>query len=171
MRTYCKVTACHAPGGTKNLCPKHYQELRRKGSLKISESEVWTRDVPPCSVEDCKEAAITQGMCGTHYARWLRHGDPRFASDPNKPEKTAEEVFWKKVQRTDGCWLWTGHIDEYGKGRFAFDGKYSQAHRFAFMQHHGVKLQRYELVRQTCKVAQCVNPKHLKLASSKSRTS
>lgn len=170
MSDHCKVTDCNAPGGTKNLCPKHYQELRRKGSLRISKSEVWTRELTPCAVDDCVEGAITQGMCGTHYSRWLRHGDPRFASSPNKPQRTAEEVFWKKVQRTDGCWLWTGHLDEYGKGRFAFGGKNSQAHRFAFMQRHGVTLQRNEMIRQTCKVAQCVNPDHLRLSSSRSQS-
>lgn len=166
MKNECRVHDCTSKGGTKGLCPKHYQELRRKGLLVVSDSEVLQRKLTPCAAEGCSEGAITQGMCGTHYSRWLRHGDPRFASDPNRPKKTAKQAFRKRVLRTEGCWLWTGHIDEYGKGRFSFGGKQEAAHRYAYAHHYGVSLTSNDVIRQTCKVPQCVNPRHLLLVSA-----
>jgi hypothetical protein len=108
---------------------------------------------------------MSNDMCGTHYARWYRNGDPLLAHPADKPPLTTEQRFWNKVARTDGCWLWTGKTDEYGKGKFQFDGKLGSAHRYSYMQHHGVTLEKGELLRQTCKVPECVNPAHLKLAS------
>jgi hypothetical protein len=165
MTTNCLVTDCTATPSTKNVCPKHYQELRRKGVLTISDTEVWTRTLTPCAVTECPEGAVTYGMCSTHYCRWRRNGDPELASDPNKPQRTTEDRFWNKVERTDGCWLWTGKTDDYGKGKFLFDGKLGSAHRFSYMQHHGITLERADLLKQTCRVPQCVNPAHLRLTS------
>ncbi len=33
------------------------------------------------------------------------------------------EVFWHRVQKTETCWLWTGHRDPRGYGVFFFQGK------------------------------------------------
>lgn len=165
MKERCIVSGCTAPRGTKKLCPKHYQSLRSKGSVAISETEVLTMEVKPCSVEGCPEPAITQGMCGTHYSRWHRNGDPLLASPPDKPQKTTEDRFWEKVERTDGCWLWTGKTDEYGKGKFSFNGGLGSAHRYSYMKHYGVELESRKAVKQTCKVPSCVRPDHLRLAA------
>lgn len=167
MTARCIVTDCSSPSSTKNVCPKHYQELRRKGVLTISDTEVWTRELTPCSVTECPEGAITIGMCATHYSRWLRNGDPLLASHPDKKTVTTEDRFWSKVRRTGDCWLWTGAMDSYGKGQFFIDGKQVVAHRFAYQQYYGVKLETGKFVKQTCKVAQCVNPTHLRLPSER----
>lgn len=29
-----------------------------------------------CTVDGCGKVAVTRGLCGTHYTRWKRHGDP-----------------------------------------------------------------------------------------------
>lgn len=31
---------------------------------------------PACRVEGCAWQATAKGMCGVHYGRWRRHGDP-----------------------------------------------------------------------------------------------
>ena len=47
--------------------------------------------------------------------------------------KTLEERFWDKVEKTDSCWLWTGHIATgKGYGRIRVNGKYQKAHRVAY---------------------------------------
>jgi len=30
--------------------------------------------------------------------------------------------FWSKVQRSDGCWIWTGRLDRDGYGKFKAGG-------------------------------------------------
>lgn len=165
MEDLCLVADCKNPSRTLQLCPKHYQSLRSKGYVAISKTETLTRDITPCSVDGCTKGAMSNSMCGTHYGRWYRNGDPLLAFPADKPPLTTDQRFWNKVQRTDGCWLWTGNTDEYGKGKFQFDGKVRSAHRYSYMKHYGVKLGKGELLRQTCKVPECVNPAHLKRAS------
>jgi hypothetical protein len=89
------------------------------------------------------------------------------ASHPDKKPVTTEDRFWRKVRRTEDCWLWTGAMDGYGKGQFFIDGKQVVAHRFAYQQYYGVKLEPGKFVKQICRVAQCVNPTHLRLPSER----
>ena len=50
-------------------------------------------------------------------------------------------LFWKKVRKTDSCWLWTGgtNNDGYGRAHFWVDGekKSKQAHHVAYFLKHG----------------------------------
>lgn len=39
-----------------------------------------------CKVENCARAAKARGWCGTHYARWSKHGDPNHVTDRSRPE-------------------------------------------------------------------------------------
>lgn len=49
-----------------------------------------------CSVPKCSREATRRGMCGTHYQRWYRHGDPTVRLPPGpgfrgmKPELQAQ---------------------------------------------------------------------------------
>jgi hypothetical protein len=92
-------------------------------------------------------------------------------SNPHRPIKTdaedrgsrwepTDQRFWRRVNKTETCWLWKGYRNEYGYGRFAFGNKTLYAHRFA-----------YELlvapipeglqIDHLCRVRHCVNPDHL----------
>lgn len=68
--------------------------------------------------------------------------------------------FWKKVNKTDTCWLWTGYIGPLGYGRFYMDSRTLQAHRASFILSgrqipHGLDLD------HLCRVRSCVRPDHL----------
>lgn len=42
-----------------------------------------------CSVEGCERNARSGGMCGKHYQRWRKHGDPLIKGLPRKtPPRT-----------------------------------------------------------------------------------
>jgi hypothetical protein len=40
-----------------------------------------------------------------------------------------EKRFWPRVQKSDGCWLWTGGANSNGYGRFQLNGSQTQATR------------------------------------------
>lgn len=47
------------------------------------------------------------------------------------PYRTPEERFWEKVEKTEGCWLWTANVvGDYGQ--FTFQNRPVVAHRFAY---------------------------------------
>ena len=77
--------------------------------------------------------------------------------------------FWLKVEKTEGCWLWTAYRRPDGYGQFRVGSRMVKAHRFA-----------YELLvgpipdgRETdhlCRVRHCVNPAHLEPVTHRENT-
>jgi len=73
---------------------------------------------------------------------------------------TPEERFWRKVNKTDDCWLWTGAPDTNGYGRIKIDGKFIGVHRFSFTLAYG-PIPDGLYICHHCDVPLCVNPEHL----------
>jgi hypothetical protein len=70
------------------------------------------------------------------------------------------ERFWAKVERGDGCWLWTACIARNGYGQFGVSRRRIEyAHRISFCLAHGRWPSACVLHR--CDVRNCVNPAHL----------
>lgn len=72
---------------------------------------------------------------------------------------TPEERFWSKVEKTDGCWLWTGALNGGGYGRFNV-GRRLYAHRAAYLMFVGPIPDGLQ-IDHLCRVRHCVNPDHL----------
>ena len=70
--------------------------------------------------------------------------------------------FWDKVDKTDGCWLWTASVNpKTGYGQFSrHHGQPVDAHRFSCELAHGPIPERHD-VHHICHVRRCVNPAHL----------
>lgn len=73
---------------------------------------------------------------------------------------SAERRFWRKVEKTDGCWLWVACRNNYGYGQFTANGRQVQAHRFSYEELIGPIPDGLDLD-HLCRNRACVNPSHL----------
>lgn len=78
------------------------------------------------------------------------------------------ERFWAKVEKSQGtCWQWKAFIHpRTGYGFFYYRNKTGGAHRFAFEIANGAIPDGME-IDHTCHNRSCVNPAHLRLATTK----
>ena len=85
--------------------------------------------------------------------------------NPEPPEVR----FWRKVNKTDGCWLWTAAKDDNGYGRFREKGRSGPAklaHVFAYETLIGPVPEGKELD-HICRNPSCVNPAHVEPVTHK----
>lgn len=68
-------------------------------------------------------------------------------------------VFWAKVEKTAGCWFWTGGLTDKGYGAHHKDGRKISAHRYSYELHKGPLGKLHAL--HSCDTPRCVNPDHL----------
>ena len=80
--------------------------------------------------------------------------------------KSAEERFWKKVRKSDGCWEWLAAKNSDGYGQFKVDGRQMLAHRWAYEQLVG-PIPPELVCDHLCRNPGCVNPAHIELVTNK----
>lgn len=75
--------------------------------------------------------------------------------------------FWRHVQKTEKCWLWTAQVSWRGYGRFrVLDGPRGtmMAHRFSYQLLIG-PIPRGLTLDHLCREKRCVNPEHLEVVT------
>lgn len=70
----CSVVDCNRDHYAKNLCRKHYANLRRIGVAVAPKAH--GKNNCPCKVDGCSRKAVSHQMCIPHYYRMKRYGDP-----------------------------------------------------------------------------------------------
>ena len=83
--------------------------------------------------------------------------------------RDSEASFWRRVKKSEGCWLWNGVRGLDGICGLHFDvvdGKkvIMTAHRYMWILKHG-EIPDDVVVRQSCGNGLCVNPEHLEVRS------
>ena len=76
------------------------------------------------------------------------------------------ENYWKKVDKTSECWIWTSVKDRYGYGRFPANRKFHGAHRVSYQISFGA-IPSGKVIDHVCHRRDCVNPAHLRTATLK----
>jgi hypothetical protein len=79
------------------------------------------------------------------------------------------DKFWPFVNKTDGCWLWTGLTFRHGYGcihPFPKSNRTVQAHRVSYALHFG-EFDKSLYVCHKCDTPGCVNPAHLFLGTAR----
>jgi hypothetical protein len=82
-----------------------------------------------CSIPGCGRPHYARGWCNMHWHRWCTHGDPEKVLVIRGDDKRR---FWSHVDKTEGCWLWTGSPVGKGYGRIGISGHGVLVHRFAY---------------------------------------
>jgi hypothetical protein len=78
--------------------------------------------------------------------------------------------FLALTEKTDGCWLWQGHVDKRsGYGKFRMLGRTELAHRAAYLMLKG-EIPQGRYLDHLCRVRHCVNPDHLEPVTPQTNT-
>lgn len=146
----------------------------------------FTHESAPCAIGGCSFPPVARSLCSAHYAKERKAGRlaawagtrPRRVQcacgcggspangkasyiQGHRPVQPAEAAFWRNVNKTDTCWLWTGNMGDHGYGRFWHPVKRANilAHRFSLSLVEPLRggLQ----VDHLCRTPLCVNPAHL----------
>lgn len=83
---------------------------------------------------------------------------------PPAPRPNTLDDFWPRVNKTDGCWLWTGARGSTGYGVMPINGKRWGAHRLSWLLAFG-PIPAGLHVCHRCDTPLCVRPDHLFLGT------
>lgn len=105
-------------------------------------------------------------VCGAEFTPKRRRvrggGVTQFCSRGcvNKSPGGLQTTFWKRVEKTETCWLWRGTLNAEGYGRFRVGSRDLAAHRLA-LGLSGIAIPIRSRVLHRCDTPACVNPNHL----------
>ena len=77
---------------------------------------------------------------------------------------TPADLFWSKVAKGPGCWLWTASRKPRGYGHVRIGNRDVNAHRYAYELRYG-PIQAGMEVMHVCDTPACVRPDHLRLGT------
>lgn len=124
-----------------------------------------------CAIKGCDLPELAAGFCNKHWRRLRKYGSPLWLAQPSGSFRglPAEVRFFKRVKKTDGCWIWQGGRDTDGYGVFmgeVMGTVLRRAHRFSWSFHNNRTIPPNMEILHSCDVPECVNPDHLSLGTT-----
>jgi hypothetical protein len=119
--------------------------------------------VKVCRIDGCggKLKVIDEQLCGKHYARYKRHGDPLGGrTEPGVPLAYME----RQLLRDDNeCFIWPYANDGKGYGIIWLNSRNAYVHRVSCERSNGPPSIEKPIARHLCGNGNkgCFNPKHL----------
>lgn len=81
-------------------------------------------------------------------------------------EKSLQDRFWKYINKTDSCWMWTGTKTIHGYGYLIYwpTRVHHTVHRISWRIHRG-EIPIGKFILHKCDIKLCANPDHLWLGT------
>lgn len=123
-----------------------------------------------CQIHGCDSPVRSRGWCNAHYKRWYRYGDPQ-GDGPQFRDRslTPTQRFWRRVDKTDDCWIFTGGLTHNGYSQVWVNGAPIYGHRFSY-EELVAPIPAGMTLDHLCRRRACVNPSHLEPVSAVENT-
>lgn len=122
-----------------------------------------------CSVDGCDKPVRSSGLCGSHYFRQYRYGDPLLGGPPKTASGALREYIENTVLKYEGdeCLPWPFSGNNKGYGQVRYNGRRWIASRLICVLVHGDPPHPDAETRHSCGNGHlgCVNPHHLEWGS------
>lgn len=122
-------------------------------------------------------------MCGTHYQRWKRTGNPEIAQPGKRTDVKSiqQRMTEHHIVLKNGCHEWTSGINQYGYGKVKYKYRTLGAHTVSwFLATGNWPVEELDHLCHTldvdcpggvgCRHRRCVNPAHLEEVSKTENT-
>lgn len=119
----------------------------------------------PCRIEGCIRPHLARGLCGAHYHRWERHGDP-LAGGMQLYLPVMERFRIQTQIAQNGCILYIGYRNNTGYGRIHVGKRMVLAHIFAYEAAKG-RVPTGLVLDHLCRNPPCVNVEHLEAVTQR----
>lgn len=162
----CSIPGCEKSVLARGWCGTHYRRWHTHGDPGTAELlHRGSNPAPPCSLLDCVEPAVSNGMCHRHAENHRRYGHAEPVRDWPLIARLIQ-VGWDVTKR--GCWEWRGGLNDSGYGvisapRLGLGS--ARVHRLMWEMHNGPIEDSNLVVRHRCDNPPCINPDHLEVGT------
>lgn len=121
-----------------------------------------------CTVSSCERKPVARGLCGRHYQRWRKFGDPlkRKSAANGEPLEYLQRI--AASPDTSECIRYPFGIDPNGYGaNITFNGRSQRPHRVVCHLRHGPPPTPSHEAAHSCGKGHeaCIHPNHLRWAT------